>query len=219
MRIAKILVGCVVIVLQLSAVRNVIGDNSLVVGQSDSIVNSPSVLISPPAQTGGVVMHDSVMHHAPVYSSGAVEHGFSPYPPSGPSRGSDLLGFMQCDPHSCPNVWAGYEAQRQADLRRKCTPHGHCGGCGHGCGHGCGSCGGGACGAACGGCGVGVVKNRYRHGGVKSVGCSECSGAPDSCGCDTAPIELSSVARPSQGNQIATSASSPSFALPMKSVR
>lgn len=215
MRIEKYIVGCVVIVLQLSAARNVIGDNAFAVSPSDSVSNGSSVLVAPNMQSGQVVMHDAPVHHAPAYSSGAVEHGFSPFMPSGPSRGNDLLGFMQCDPHSCPQIWAGYEAQRQADLRRKCTPHGHCGGCGHGCN----SCGMGACGAPCNGCGVGVVKNRYRHGSVNSVGCGDCAGAPASCGCDSAPMEFSAVSAPAPGHDIASSRVMPSLAPQKKFVR
>jgi hypothetical protein len=219
MRIEKFFVGCVVIVLQLSAARSVIGDNAFPVSQTGPVVNGSSVLVVPDMQSGQISMHDAPIHPAPSSSSGAVEHGFSPFVPSGPSRVSDLLGFMQCDPHSCPNIWAGYESQRQADLRRKCTPHGHCGGYGHGCGHECGSCGTGACGAPCNGCGVGVVKNRYRHGSVKPFSCGDCSGAPASCACDSAPMEFSAITAPAAGHGIASSAVIPSIAPRKKFIR
>ncbi len=45
-----------------------------------------------------------------------------PYAP-GPSQGmTSMLRFMNCDPHSCPNIWQGYEAQRAAELAQKCAP-------------------------------------------------------------------------------------------------
>lgn len=45
-----------------------------------------------------------------------------PYAP-GPSQGmTSMLRFMNCDPHSCPNIWQGYEAQRVAELAQKCAP-------------------------------------------------------------------------------------------------
>jgi len=208
MRIEKFLVGCVVVVLQFSAASSFIGDYAFAVSPADSVANGSSVLVTPNMQSGQVAMHDAPAHHVLPYSSGAVEHGFSPFMPSGPSRSSDLLGFMQCDPHSCPNVWAGYEAQRQAALRRKCTPHGHCGGCGHGCG----SCGTAACGASCNGCGVGVVKNRYRHGSVQPVGCGDCGETPAPCGCDSVPMEFSAVSATRAGHPIASSKIIPSIA-------
>ena len=62
-------------------------------------------------------------------------HGYHPPLPFGPSWTPSLLQYMTCDPHSCPSIWQGYEAQRAADLARKCSPP--CGGhCGSGCGCG-----------------------------------------------------------------------------------
>jgi len=179
MRIDKVIVGCVAMFIQLIASTTAIGDSGLSISPSDAVSAGSSMQVAPQMQPGGEVIHDSHIQHAPHYSTGAVEQGFSPYPPMGPSGNSALLGFMQCDPHSCPQVWAGYEAQRQADLRRRCSPRGHCGGCGQGCG----SCGTQSCGSPCKNSGCGVVKNRYRLGSAPR-GCSDCASSPAPCGCD-----------------------------------
>ena len=179
MRIEKIFVGCVAMFIQLATSTLVVGDSATVVSPSDALSVGSSVLVAPQMQHSGGVIHDSRVHHAPHYSTGAVEQGFSPYPPSGPSGISPLLGYLQCDPHSCPQVWAGYEAQRQADLRRRCSPPSHCGGCGQGCG----SCGTQGCGSPCNSSGCGVLKNRYRQGSAPR-GCSDCAASPAPCGCD-----------------------------------
>jgi hypothetical protein len=68
-----------------------------------------------------------------------------------------LLRYMRCDPYSCPNIWDGYQSQREAELARKCAA----GGCGRGLGCGCSQAGQSA------GCGVcsssgSVPLNRYR---------------------------------------------------------
>lgn len=47
----------------------------------------------------------------------------------GPSSVSPLLAYMQCDPYSCGDVWAGYAAQVAADRAAYCAlPNCHCGG-------------------------------------------------------------------------------------------
>ncbi len=63
----------------------------------------------------------------------------------GPSRPSSLLSYMQCSPNACPNVWAGFAAQHQADVAAYCTFHAK-----SGCECGSGSCGGQAYDTACG---------------------------------------------------------------------
>lgn len=47
----------------------------------------------------------------------------------GPSNVSPLLAYMQCDPYSCGDVWAGFAAQQAADRAAYCAlPNCHCGG-------------------------------------------------------------------------------------------
>jgi hypothetical protein len=107
-----------------------------------------------------------------------------PYAP-GPSFGmTSMLRYLNCDPHSCPNIWQGYDAQRAAELARKCTPP-----C-HGCGRGC-SCGGTCNGRCqlmpapdCTNCERPV--NRYRQSPLKrSSECSACDAVgTTSTGCN-----------------------------------
>jgi hypothetical protein len=59
----------------------------------------------------------------PAGSSQSISPFQLPYAP-GPSGVSFLLKYMSCDPHSCPNIWGGYEAQRAAELAAKCAPPG-----------------------------------------------------------------------------------------------
>ena len=108
-------------------------------------------------------------------------HGYRPPMPFGPSSTPNLVQLMNCDPFSCPNIWQGWEAQRAADLAKKCTLpcSGHCGAgrCGNGCG----------CGRAtlhdtpCNTSGSGPARpvNRYRS--APSRSCSSCGKAV----CDT----------------------------------
>jgi len=114
-------------------------------------------------------------------ASGAVEQGFSPYPPSGPSDVSPLLRYMMCDPHSCPQVWAGYEAQRIAEMNAWCSKQGHCGrrGCG---------CGSHHQGSGCASCCSSVIKNRYRQ-----SACETGAGRCDSCDASASENLISSV--------------------------
>jgi hypothetical protein len=103
----------------------------------------------------------------------ATIHGYRSPLPFGPSGTPSILQFMACDPHSCPNLWQGYEAQRAADLARKCSPHGCCS-CG-------GNCGGFRLhGSPCMTCANRPAKivNRYRP--TPSSGCSTCG----NLGCD-----------------------------------
>ena len=69
-----------------------------------------------------------------------------------------LLRYMQCDPLSCPNIWQGYQSQREAELARKCAPWG----CGHGLGCGCSQAGHTACRGGCSPSSGGLPLNRYR---------------------------------------------------------
>ncbi len=62
-------------------------------------------------------------------------HGYRHPLPFGPSGSSSILQYMACDPYSCPNIWQGHDAQRAAELAKKCSHGcGHCGGFGCGCG-------------------------------------------------------------------------------------
>ena len=69
-----------------------------------------------------------------------------------------LLRYMRCDPYSCPNIWDGYQSQREAELARKCAPWG----CGHGLGCGCSQAGHTACRGGCSPSSGGLPLNRYR---------------------------------------------------------
>ncbi len=95
-------------------------------------------------------------------------HGYHPPLPFGPSRTSSLLQYMTCDPHSCPSIWQGYEAQRAADLARKCSPPGG----GH-CGSGCGCGRSNLYSSPCVSCAVPATKplNRYRSSPVSKTSC------------------------------------------------
>jgi hypothetical protein len=107
----------------------------------------------------------------------SMVHGYRPPLPFGPSAPSSMLQYLMCDPHSCPNIWQGYEAQRLAELAQKCTPHG--GGC-HGCGCGVGA-GSHLHGSPCIDSPIRPRKvvNRYRP--ASPAGCSSCG----SVGCDS----------------------------------
>jgi hypothetical protein len=107
----------------------------------------------------------------------------------GPSHGmSSMLRLMNCDPHSCPNIWQGYETQRAAELAQKCAPP--CSRCASGC-----SCGGG-CKGTCplmppSDCGeIARPINRYRPKLIKEPnGCDACDATQPSLlkgsnGCD-----------------------------------
>ncbi len=95
---------------------------------------------------------------------------------SGPSNPSPLLAYMQCSTDACPNVWAGFAAQHQADMSAFCSgcSHGSCG-CGQ-CGHGghCSHCGHANCyGEACQTCSSPKpIINRYRT----QSNCDTCDG-------------------------------------------
>jgi len=99
-------------------------------------------------------------------------HGYQPPLPFGPSRITSTLQYMTCDPHSCPSIWQGYEAQRAADLAKKCAPpcSGHCGA---GCGCGRSSLYGSPC--VIGGGRTVKSLNRYRP--TPAASCSSCGNA------------------------------------------
>ncbi len=137
-------------------------------------VLSPSDRLPTPAKP----LPDARIAPTPQPDTMHTQHSMSPhqlpYAP-GPSGVSHLLRYMNCDPHSCPNIWQGYDAQRAAELAAKCAPPG--GGCGC-CRGGCGACGGlQLYPSPCIGGGVDCAKpiNRYR----KSA--PTCSGGCDSC--------------------------------------
>jgi hypothetical protein len=111
----------------------------------------------------------------------AIVNGFRPPLPFGPSMPSAMLQYLTCDPHSCPNLWQGYEAQRAADLARKCAPH-HGGCCGVGCGFGGGT---NLYGSPCMDCANRhhKVVNRYRP--APAAGCGTCG----KVGCDSVSSE------------------------------
>jgi hypothetical protein len=204
MRIEKITAGVLALLVYALSAGLSLGNGGSSASPSDLATTKSIVELAPEVPQSGDVTGDSHSHYAPRFSSGAVEQGFSPYPPSGSSGVSALLGYMTCDPHSCPQVWVGYDAQRLSDLRRKCSQHGPCSlGCG---------CGGTQHhSSVCNGCGSGVVKNRYRHAAV-SVGCGNCTSSGQTCGCDIAMIQgTSASSQPSQPSSVATKALVPSF--------
>jgi hypothetical protein len=156
--------------------------SSEVPSPSDQIKNSP----------------ESIPVPRPNVTSGSNISSPFPYPSApGPSFGmSSMLRYMNCDPHSCPNIWQGYDAQRAAELARKCTPPSS--GCGRGC----------SCGGLCnGGCQLMPAPdctscqrpvNRYRQYPIKpSSGCTSCDAAGTSAtGCSACQAQASPTVVP-----------------------
>ena len=99
-------------------------------------------------------------------------HGYHPPLPFGPSRTQSILQYMTCDPHSCPSIWQGYEAQRAADLAKKCSPPG-----GAHCGSGCGCGRSNLHSSPCVSCAGPMLKplNRYRPSTVSKASCDAIS--------------------------------------------
>jgi len=147
---------------------------SLAADQQVAEVASPSDIVVPQPQTTAIPGNANLAPAA-LPQDFSMVHGFRPPLPFGPSAPSSLLQYMTCDPHSCPNIWQGYEAQRVAELAKKCAPPG-CGSCGAGCGHGRTSLYGSPC-ISCAGRPRKVV-NRYHP--APTSGCSSCGNA----GCD-----------------------------------
>ena len=142
-------------------------------------ISSPSDVAPTPAQAGAIPGHTPTPtpFNAMQGQDLATVHGFRSPLPFGPSGTPFLLQYMTCDPHSCPNIWQGYDAQRAADLAKKCSPPGG-GSCGAG--FGCGR--NGLHNAPCMTCASGPIKsvNRYRPAPVSSPACNSCG----KVGCD-----------------------------------
>ncbi|MDZ4851251.1 MAG: hypothetical protein SGI77_18335 [Pirellulaceae bacterium] len=133
--------------------------------------------------------------------------GYRPLHAMGPAGIPSILQYMTCDPHSCPNIWQGYEAQRQAELARKCTPR--CSGC---CSVGCGCSAGsrGLYGAPCMN-GTSCAKkplNRYRTGAAS--GCNSCDKA--SCDGNCAASQVGLVPQPESETKLLSKFPTPELA-------
>lgn len=158
---------------------------------------SPSDQLAPPVPTPAKPM-DSVQSYPMTqnWSSLAI-----PYAPM-PSYSSSMLRYLNCDPHSCPNIWAGYEAQRAYDLSHKCMPHCCHHGCGGaGCGYGCSHLYPSPC-LSC-GTGCGKLFNRYLAAPIGSNDCASCDAPSCDGGCaveaslpNDAVAEQAQLARP-----------------------
>ncbi len=140
-------------------------------------VASPSDITVPQSQANARPENANVTPEAAWTQDYSMVHGYRPPLPFGPSGPSALLQYMHCDPHSCPNIWQGYEAQRVAELAKKCTPPG-CSSCGAGCGIG-----GGASmyGLPCTTCSNRPRKVVNRYHPAPTPACSSCG----SVGCDS----------------------------------
>jgi hypothetical protein len=113
---------------------------SVAANQQAAEIAGPSDIATPPSPSKSPPANTPPSPSAAIPQDFSTVHGYRPPLPFGPSAPSSMLQYMTCDPHSCPNIWQGYEAQRTADLAKKCTPP-CCGSCGHHCGLG-GGCGG-----------------------------------------------------------------------------
>ncbi len=139
--------------------------------------SSPSDIAAPPLQPQAMPGNTNVVPEASMPQDLLMVHGYRSPLPFGPSGPSSMLQYLTCDPHSCPNIWQGYEAQRAAELAQKCAAPG--GGCSRG---GCGIVGGTSLyGSACIDCATRPRKvvNRYRP--ASTSGCTSCG----SVGCDS----------------------------------
>lgn len=153
---------------------------SLAADRQVAEVASPSDTSASPALSNATPGNANPPSNAAIPQDFSSVHGYRPPLPFGPSAPSAMLQYMVCDPHSCPNIWQGYEAQRRAELTKKCSPPG-CGSCGAGCGFG----GTNLYSSPCMTCSIGPRKvlNRYRP--VSSPACSSCGKA----GCDSISTE------------------------------
>jgi hypothetical protein len=162
------------------------------VSTDQSSPSDRSVLVpqSTTQQPSNVVQPVPVIGQAP---------SWNPVPDApGPSLApSPLQRYLNCDPHSCPDIWQGYETQRAAELAMKCTPPSARGGCSCG-----GLCGGSGCGlipaptSGCATCGPARPLNRYRiMAPVGSEGCASCDTPASSGGCDSCQASAQSTSK------------------------